>query len=113
MALPSAISEFTSSSSPSRTKERALDLLSVPGLPALVTPSICWLRSAAASDTLAQHPCSSTAVRASPLPAALPEPQSSQTLRAACAQPAAQSGRRVMAEHKAYVSSYGVSWASS
>ena len=48
----------------SRTKERALDPLLVPALPALATPSICWLRSAAASDTLAQHPCSSTAVRA-------------------------------------------------
>ena len=48
----------------SRTKERARDPLLVPALPALATPSICWLRSAAASDTLAQHPCSSTAVRA-------------------------------------------------
>ena len=48
----------------SRTQERARDLLLVPALPALVTPSICWLRSAAASDVLAQHPCSSTAVRA-------------------------------------------------
>jgi len=48
----------------SRTKERALDPLLVPALPALATPSICWLRGAAASDTLAQHPCSSTAVRA-------------------------------------------------
>ena len=80
VALPSAISEFASSSSCSwslnravldeganmviRTKERALDPLLVPALPALATPSICWLRSASASDTLAQHPCSSTAVRA-------------------------------------------------
>ena len=48
----------------SRTKERALDPLLVPALPALATPSIRWLRGAAASDTLAQHPCSSTAVRA-------------------------------------------------
>ena len=48
----------------SRTKERARDPLSVPALPALVTQSTCWLRSAAASDVLAQHPCSSTAVRA-------------------------------------------------
>ena len=47
----------------SRIKERTRDLLSVPGLPALVvTQSTCWLRSASASDTLAQHPCSSTAV---------------------------------------------------
>ena len=45
----------------SRNKERARDLLSVPGLPALVTDAVnmCWLRSASASDTLAQHPCSS------------------------------------------------------
>ena len=78
VTVPSAICEFTSSSScswslnravldeganmVSRTKERALDPLLVPALPALATPSICWLRGAAASDTLAQHPCSSTAV---------------------------------------------------
>jgi len=66
----------------SRTKERALDPLLVPALPALATPSICWLRSAAASDTLAQHPCSSTAVRATAGCSAI-EPQSSQILRAA------------------------------
>ena len=48
----------------SMTKERARDPLLVPALPALATQSICWLRSAAASDVLAQHPCSSTAVRA-------------------------------------------------
>jgi hypothetical protein len=53
-----------------RTKERARDPLLVPALPALATPSICWLRSAAASDALAQHPCSSTAVRTT-LPAAV------------------------------------------
>ena len=47
-----------------RTKERARDPLLVPALPALATPSICWLRSAAASDTLAQHRCNSTALRA-------------------------------------------------
>ena len=45
-----------------------------------------------ASDTLAQHPCSMRAPRhCAPLPAALPEPQSSQISRNACAQPAAQS----------------------
>jgi hypothetical protein len=65
----------------SRTKERALDPLLVPALPALAcghAVNICWLRSASASDTLAhsilsilQHPCSSTAV---------PESQSSQIL---------------------------------
>ena len=81
----------------SRTKrrQRARDPLSVPGLPALVTQSTCWLRSASASDTqLAQHPCSSTAVRATAGCSAA-EPQtvrlSSQIVRAACAQPAAQS----------------------
>ena len=39
-----------------RTKERALDPLLVPALLALATPPICWLKSAAASDVLAQHP---------------------------------------------------------
>ena len=44
-----------------------------------------------------------------PLPAALPEPQSSQILRAACAQPAAQSP----GDARTCVSSYGASWAGS
>ena len=38
-----------------RTKERALDPLLVPALPALSTPSICWLRSAACKR-VARHP---------------------------------------------------------
>ena len=48
----------------SKAQERALDPLLVPALLAPVTPSICWLRSAAARDTLAQHRCNSTALRA-------------------------------------------------
>jgi hypothetical protein len=56
----------------SRTKERALDpLYLVHALPALATSSICqvtsWLRGACplqATPCMAQHPCSSTAVRA-------------------------------------------------
>ena len=79
VAPPSAIIEFTSSSSPSwslnsalldtsanmvrRTRERALDLLLVPALLALATRSICCWTSAAARDTLAQHRCNSTALR--------------------------------------------------
>eukprot|EP00964_Phaeocystis_antarctica_P020355 scaffold11244_cov68-Phaeocystis_antarctica.AAC.1 len=42
-----------------------------------------------------------------PLPAALPEPQSSETLRHACAQPAAQSP----GDARTCVSSYGASLA--
>jgi hypothetical protein len=92
---------------------RARDLLLVPALPTLATPSICWLRSAAASDTLAQHRsmqlhgcarhcrqlCHSQSLRG----------QSSQILRAACAQPAAQSP----GDGRTCVSSYGASWARS
>jgi len=76
-----------------RTKERACDLLSVPGLPALVTQSTCWLlRSASACK---RHPgAASMQLHAprlcAPLPAALPEPQSS---------PSQPHSRRVMAEH--------------
>jgi hypothetical protein len=86
----------------SRTKERALDPLLVPALPALATPSICWLRSAAASDTLAQHPCSSTPVRAAGT--AVPDcRQLCQSLRAlkSCVPlaPSQPHSRRVMAEH--------------
>ena len=44
-----------------------------------------------------------------PLPAALPEPQCSQILRHACAQPAAQSP----GDARTCVSSYGISWARS
>ena len=87
---------------------RARDLLLVPALPALATPSICWLRSAAASDTLAQHPCSSTAVRATAGSSARAS-DGSQTLRAACAQPAAQSP----GDARTCVSSCGLCWARS
>ena len=60
----------------SRTRECAIDPLSVPALLALATLSICCWTSAAARDTLAQHPCISTALRAS-AGCSLPEPQSS------------------------------------
>ena len=79
VAPPSAIGEFTSSSSPSwssnravvetsanvvsRTRECAIDPLLVPALLALATRSICCWTSAAARDTLAQHRCNSTALR--------------------------------------------------
>ena len=96
----------------SRTKKRARDPLLVPALPALATPSICWLRSAAAS--VKRQPTPWRSIHAAPrlcapLPAALPEPQSSRILRAACAQPAAQSP----GDGRTCASSYGVSWASS
>jgi hypothetical protein len=73
----------------SRTKERALDPLLVPALPALAcghAVNICWLRSASASDTLAHS------IRAAPrLCQSLRALKSCSILRAACAQPAAQS----------------------
>ena len=102
----------------SRTKERALDPLSVPALPTLVTPSICSLRSASASDTLAQHPCSSTAVRATAgssggsATALEPERALKSCVPLAPSQPPAAQSPGVMAEH-VVASSYGASWARS
>ena len=55
-------------------------MLSVPGLPALVTPSTCWLRRRRCKRRIHAAPW-----LCAPLPAALPEAQSSQILRATCA----------------------------
>ena len=75
----------------SRTKERARDLLSVPGLPALVTQSTCWLRSAAASDNLAQHIHAAPRLCAS-LRLLCQSPRAlTSSVHAACTKPAAQS----------------------
>ena len=92
----------------SKTQERALDPLLVPALLALATPSICWLRSAAASDTLAQHRCNSTALRATTGCSARAS-ELSNLVRHACAQPAAQSP----GDARACVSSCGLCWARS
>eukprot|EP00964_Phaeocystis_antarctica_P050909 scaffold29661_cov35-Phaeocystis_antarctica.AAC.1 len=67
----------------------------------LTEERLCKQRSGAASMQL-YGGCA-------PLPAALPEPQSSQTLRAACAKPSAQS----LGDARTCVSSYGISWARS
>ena len=107
VALPSAISEFASSSSPSWSPNRAvlddgrqhgeLDQ-GVRARPAL---GACATRPGHAVNVLAEEPAPLQATPwrsihaaprlCAPLPAALPEAQSSQILRAACAQPAAQS----------------------
>ena len=110
----------------SRTKERAHDLLPVCSrclsyprpAPGRAVNKVCWLRSARLckrhlvsdsrhqSDTLlpgaalAQHPCSSTAVRATAGCSALPEPQSSAVLKSCVTlAPSQPHSRRVMAEH--------------
>eukprot|EP00964_Phaeocystis_antarctica_P010056 scaffold5489_cov64-Phaeocystis_antarctica.AAC.1 len=64
----------------------------------LTDERLCKRRSGAASMQL-YGGCA-------PLPAALPEPQSSQILRAACAKPSAQS----LGDARTCVSSYGISW---
>eukprot|EP00964_Phaeocystis_antarctica_P074436 scaffold45753_cov97-Phaeocystis_antarctica.AAC.9 len=67
----------------------------------LTEERLCKRRSGAASMQL-YGGCA-------PLPAALPEPRSSQILRAACAKPSTQS----LGDARTCVSSYGISWARS